>query len=74
MGQIVSELIKAIMRYVNQGSSTRNSSYNCGSKDTCQLQGDYLTTEVMIQATAAPPPPHDNNKQGYIGVTENTFK
>ena len=49
-----------------------NKSCNCRQKNTCPLNGNWLHSSVIYQATVKS---NDNNtSETYIGLTENAFK
>jgi hypothetical protein len=73
MKQIISTHNKSTMKAVKTEEPTQiTRNCNCRKQQTCPLEGNCLTSEVVYQATVTR---QDNLKEEtYLGLTENSFK
>ena len=47
---------------------------NCTNREECPLDGKCLTECIVYKVTVTQTESNSNNKETYIGLTENTFK
>ena len=67
--QIINSHNKTIL---NSAAENNNKLCNCREKNSCPLNGKCLQKGVVYQATVVQK--HTNQKDTYIGITENEFK